>query len=350
MAPYMNMYGEYMGKRKILIAISIGIICGILFWVVGTQNKEMDVEKIERGELGIFSNEEIDKLYEEKYCARESTEILENYSLSELNQIEGRTIHGIICREKDILLIDEKDSCILVFDKEGNQVDSIGEVGNGELEFIKPSGIAQHNGYIYVLDAGNNRVQILDVNLTYKESIYFPKELQDKATSLNSIAIDKDGNIYLASTEVRYCNILCYNNETKDFIELGKYFYGIVAEYQGNVYAVNVGMAKKDKKGNTIGWRSGMNCLYMVSLDGLRQMCELPYGLTPTGLLPIEEGIVCASGAYGTIDLYGMDGIYKYSYANSEYTISFACVDMDEHGNIYVGLPLYEKVFVIKKV
>ena len=211
-APYMNMYGEYMGKRKVLIAISVGFMCGILVLVISTLNKETDVKKIERGELGIFTNEEIDKLYKENYCAREGTEILENYSLSELDQIKDRTIQGIICREKDIIMIDEKDSCILVFDKEGNQLDSIGEVGNGELEFLEPSGVAQHNGDIYVLDAGNNRVQILDANLTYKESVNFPKDLSDKAISLNSIAIDKDGNIYLASTEVRYCNILCYNS------------------------------------------------------------------------------------------------------------------------------------------
>ncbi len=64
----------------------------------------------------------------------------------------------------------------------------------------------------------------------------------------------------------------------------------------------------------------------------------------------MENGIICASGAYGTIDLYGMDGNYQYSYADGENIISFACVAIDEHSYIYLSLPLYEKVYVIKKV
>ena len=72
---------------------------------------------------------------------------------------------GILCREQDIILVDRGKDCLIRADYEGNFIQSVGGTGNGPLEFVSPTGIASFKGRIYVIDSGNNRVQVLSKDL-----------------------------------------------------------------------------------------------------------------------------------------------------------------------------------------
>ena len=51
--------------------------------------------------------------------------------------------------------------CVSVFTTEGEYVTSFGEYGSGEGDFINPRGVyVGKDGYVYVCDESNNRVQI----------------------------------------------------------------------------------------------------------------------------------------------------------------------------------------------
>lgn len=63
-----------------------------------------------------------------------------------------------------------------------------------------------------------------------------------------------------------------------------------------------------------------------------------------------EDGILCVSGTYHSVDFYGYDGAYKYSYVFNEEIEMYSSLAMDESGTVYAGLPYAEKVLEIKKV
>ncbi|MBQ7954213.1 MAG: 6-bladed beta-propeller [Lachnospiraceae bacterium] len=332
-------------QKKIFV---FAIVFCMLFSVGCGQENKMDADKIARGELSVFTDEELDTLYETEFKQRQ-TNMLQEYSMSELEACSGRNIGGILCRETDILMVDTANDCILVLDREGNILSTVGETGNGSLEFLNPTGIAAQNGCIYVLDAENRRIQILNFDLTYKKEICFSENVPKEAESANYIAVDEAGNVYLSSSNFAYGKILCYNVQEETFVELGQNFCGAVSETDGKVYAVNLGVTT-GKRNDVSGWRTGLNVLYSLTTEEMTKVCELPYGITPSGFVVDADGIVCASGSYGTVDYYDFSGIYKHSYVNSEDISMYSNLTMDETGTIYVGLPLMEKVLEIKKV
>ena len=70
-----------------------------------------------------------------------------------------------------MLISDKKTDCIFEVDYAGNILKEVGGTGSGEGEFISPSAITMCNEKIYVLDQGNNRIQVLDKELDYIEEI-----------------------------------------------------------------------------------------------------------------------------------------------------------------------------------
>jgi DNA-binding beta-propeller fold protein YncE len=61
---------------------------------------------------------------------------------------------------------------IAKFTKEGNFVKTWGHTGSGQVEFNKIRGLVVDSaGNFYVADSGNNRIQVLDVDMNFKSEI-----------------------------------------------------------------------------------------------------------------------------------------------------------------------------------
>ncbi|XP_029665025.1 RING finger protein nhl-1-like isoform X1 [Formica exsecta] len=83
----------------------------------------------------------------------------------------------------EIYVTDKWKHCIFVFDHKGELVRRMCNKGNGELELRSPEGIAFHpeRNVLYIADTGNNRVQVLERNGVYLDSIG-PKSKHAKGT------------------------------------------------------------------------------------------------------------------------------------------------------------------------
>ncbi|EFN65026.1 RING finger protein nhl-1 [Camponotus floridanus] len=83
----------------------------------------------------------------------------------------------------EIYVTDKWKHCIFVFDHKGELVRRMCNKGHGESELRSPEGIAFHpeRSVLYVADTGNNRVQVLERNGAYLDSIG-PKSKQAKGT------------------------------------------------------------------------------------------------------------------------------------------------------------------------
>ncbi|MDC0035228.1 NHL repeat-containing protein [Chloroflexi bacterium] len=99
----------------------------------------------------------------------------------------------------NLLVTDELQNVVSVFSPDGKLLDTIGNLGTGEAEFNRPSGIAIDSAKnIYVADTLNHRIQKLSDAGSFIQSW---GEFGDTEGFLNSpwgICIDKDDFVYIA--------------------------------------------------------------------------------------------------------------------------------------------------------
>ena len=77
------------------------------------------------------------------------------------------------------ILITQHNNFILNYHVNRKFISRMGISGNGKLEFNKPCGLTfDQNGYLYICDSQNNRIQILSKELAFNGSIRtkFPQE------------------------------------------------------------------------------------------------------------------------------------------------------------------------------
>ena len=110
------------------------------------------------------------------------------------------------------------------FTMEGQFLAAVGQQGKGPLEFTNAAGVAVgKRGEVYVADAQNNRIQVLNSDLTYHTSF------SEACTTLGSgrlsqpqdIAINSEGNLYIA--DMMNHAVQAFNPEGKFLLKFGKY-------------------------------------------------------------------------------------------------------------------------------
>ena len=85
---------------------------------------------------------------------------------------------------------------------DGKIVSSVGKQGSGEKEFDSPFGIQiSKRDELYVCDRNNNRIQVFDLDLSYKRLLGYATRDRTEIPHFSfpsDIAFDADGNIYVA--------------------------------------------------------------------------------------------------------------------------------------------------------
>lgn len=94
-----------------------------------------------------------------------------------------------------IYVADTSRQFVIVLDREGKLVCSIGKRGGGDGpgEFRLPSDVALHGQELFVFDKGNERIQVFDLQGRYKREI---STARMGADALKGMAIDRRGLIY----------------------------------------------------------------------------------------------------------------------------------------------------------
>ena len=118
----------------------------------------------------------------------------------------------------DRILITEY-SCILNYQLNGKFISRIGRLGRGELEFdyLFSLTIDESNGDIYICDRNNNRIQVLNSDLSFKSQ--FGK---DKLKNPRDVKLSKE-YIYVLDTSNPCLHLFNYNHILqKSVISRGK--------------------------------------------------------------------------------------------------------------------------------
>jgi len=116
-----------------------------------------------------------------------------------------------------IYVCDAGRDMVITLDRKGHIVAHFGKRGGGAQagEFRKPTQIATNGNSLIVLDAGNQRLQILDMKGRFRNQIKLAEV--DKSDGL---AVDREGNIYVAQSFLN--RIQVFDRDGRSVYRLGK--------------------------------------------------------------------------------------------------------------------------------
>ena len=109
---------------------------------------------------------------------------------------------------------------VVVYNKEGQKLFTIGERGTGDGQFNLPSLAAiGPDGTLYVLDAGNFRVQAFDGDGKFLRKWGKPGNGAGDLARPRGIAVDKDSNVYV--TDAAFSNVQVFNAQGQLLLAMG---------------------------------------------------------------------------------------------------------------------------------
>ncbi len=132
----------------------------------------------------------------------------------EIKQIDVSAIGCTINTTKnEIYISNEKSSCIEIYDLNLNKIKTFGSKGSKDYEFKDIGLIYWKNSILYVLDAGNKRIQIFDLETKFIDSIKL--DYRPSSISVSDKTIGVCGNL---GTYFYDLNTKKLGNEYKGFI------------------------------------------------------------------------------------------------------------------------------------
>jgi len=106
-----------------------------------------------------------------------------------------------------LFIVDAPRHCILRFDSRGTLVGKIGRWGSRPGEFLCPSSVACHNNVLYVVDWGNNRIQVLQSSGNFMDSWPTKKLVREHLFEASKILLHHS-TLYLMDNKHKRVQIL----------------------------------------------------------------------------------------------------------------------------------------------
>lgn len=221
---------------------------------------------------------------------------------------------GIWVNRENIVVSDTKEHKLVVLDNEGNRVKEIGKIGGGPLEFSQPTDIYhdQENGYVYILDNGNRRVQVLSENLEYvKELSLSDIEIADGDNYLSVVA-DKE-YVYI-SVHTAFEDILrIYRISPQGKIDKTELTCSGTLFNDGvDIYIAEM-MVFEFTESEAIGG-AGQTSLYKLNGIETERIAPFPYMYTPSDVIKHKDTYYIASSLWGLVESFKLEGeefVYK---------------------------------------
>ena len=138
---------------------------------------------------------------------------------------------GVAVTSDNLVLVSDSFSHqIKAFTVKGTFVKSVGQNGNGPLQFNYPSGIAVHpSGRVFVVDTGNHHIQVLHHDLTYSHMFGSEGSAPGQFVYPCDVACDSSGVVYVTD---------CINHRVQLFSTDGQFIssFGSKGSQHGQLY------------------------------------------------------------------------------------------------------------------
>ena len=123
----------------------------------------------------------------------------------------GLTLDG----EDNILITEDTKNSVRKYSPEGQLLASAGALGNGPQEFNSPRDVAVNpwNNKVYITDARNDRVQVLNSDLTFSASFGTSGKGKGQFNYPSAIACDSAGKLYVTDSANDRIQVFTANGE-----------------------------------------------------------------------------------------------------------------------------------------
>lgn len=220
----------------------------------------------------------------EEICLEKSVFNIENESIFQPEKITSDGQNLFIC--------DTGNNRILICDLNGKNTKSIGSLGNGSCEFVKPQIVSVNYDKLCVYDFGNKRIQLLT-----KDGEYLSEYSLDDLGELSKLVdmkIDNEDNIYFSI--ITYNDSLdksgIYTIQNGDLTHIKPYSVCNICFDEENKYLYYISKYEPETK---LSWTTGY--------------CE--FGKISNNILDFQKGI---SDFYSSLDILCYDNsIYVYN-------------------------------------
>lgn len=331
--------------RRILTCVTV-LFCILV--LTGCQNRSSESYK-----RMIESADEVLQVYEEDSEEVMADDLqtlndvfLNKYTVEEVSIENIKSPAGIAILDDEILLTDSDNNRLIEITDEGKIVKSVGSSGSDHLDLLSPTAITASNVNIYVLDKGNNRIQILDSELKFKD--YIPLENNDPIYKPLALAVNEN-EIYVSGISFMDSVIDRYSLDGTHS-KIGSNFVGSVQTFEDRIYAINSMSLFYDKGNDSIGAvTTGPEYLLSVEGDELRKECELPCGFNIVDFVIDNKYIYAVSGSAASVFVFDLHGNYVGTIATiSELRYEEAPqIECGETGGLFLCMPIAGKVIRI---
>lgn len=233
--------------------------------------------------------------------------VSDNYTL--LGTSRGITPFGIAALQDSVIICDIGNHCLREFDFNGNELRTIGQLGNGSGEFIRPTGLSYSNEAFYVVDSGNNRIQVLDRNLEYQREYVLDKLNGNTDTYYTDIAICKnDTGIVLTNSIVQEDATAHFVDSNGSVKKTSFVINGYASCEDDRMYCLNTFELFKSGTSYVADIKKSKLCEYVN--DEVRDIFEFPSIYGPTDFIIDGDDIYVLSCVWAQLDHFKTDGSY----------------------------------------
>lgn len=288
--------------------------------------------------LAFISMEFIKEQFEHVY---KSDYILEEWKIEKIGEPGG-----IFCNDEAVLISDKKTDCIFEVDYAGNILKEVGGTGSGEGEFISPSAITMCNEKIYVLDQGNNRIQVLDKELDYIEEIKLKNTQSTDPNYIPEVLSVNQESIYVTGVSLENPVVDKYTDGKLK--EIGSNFIGSIYSCNNQIYLINSMVRYYDEANDSFGaLTSCPEWLMTIKDNKLKKLCELPNGLNISSFLLTDRGIICVSCAGAAVYRLSENGKYEetITYIDGLEDEEIPQISINEKEEYFIVMPNARKIF-----
>lgn len=250
-------------------------------------------------------NKKLASEYEPEYI-----EVKMNDGYSLIDKLENSKLAGTVFYADNIIACDSGDNNLVILNEHGEDIGKFGSLGNGTDEFINPTGIDISGERLYVLDAGNQRIQIYDNNFTYLNSIVLDSLANTDEVYYTDISVSNEGIIYLTTNSSFEDTSRVYIVDIDGNIKTStKPMCGFTYSDGETAYCINTYEIFQADSSWTASFSH--NYLYAISEDGtLTEQAELPYKYGPTDFVVEGDDLYVLSCGWARLDHFTTDGVY----------------------------------------
>lgn len=283
----------------------------VLCFLTGCQKSENYQEmSASRNDILPIYEEDDEEISVEKSAITSLQDVYDSgYLCEEWNIAEIEKPGGIACLEDELIISDCENDIVCRLSYEGKLLQTIGETGSGESEFLSPGAVEEYNNEIYVLDQGNNRIQVFDYDLNYIREIKLENKKAEDPDYLPQRISVNDKGIYVTGLSLRNPVVDHYDGDAME--ELGKNFIGAISSYDSRLYLINSMGRYYDRANDSFGAVTSAPC-WLMTVEGkeLKKICELPHGFNIMDFVISNKSIVGISGTGSSVYSFSLEGEY----------------------------------------